>query len=76
MRKIKLESIEMQRITVNETVNETFCKELEQESENYDLWAKSTPALVFVNKVVLRYNQVHPFIYCLWLFSVNNGTDE
>ena len=55
----------MQRITVNETVNETFCKELEQESENYDLWAKSTPALVFVNKVVLEVSHTHSIIYCL-----------
>ena len=54
MRKIKLESIEMQRITVNETVNETFCKELEQESENYDLWAKIS-SLLFVNKFLLEH---------------------
>lgn len=36
---------------------------------NYSQGAKSSPLLVFLNKVLLEHSLVNLFIYCLWLLA-------
>lgn len=35
--------------------------------ENYSLWVKFNPSLIFVNKVLLELSHTHWFTCCLWL---------
>ena len=37
------------------------------------LWKKSSPLLLFVNKVLLEPSHTHSFTYCLWLFMSYKG---
>ena len=46
---------------------------IDEDSENYGLWAKSGLPLVFVNKVLLEYSHTHLLIDYLWLFSYYNS---
>ena len=47
---------------------------IDEESENYGLWAKSSLPLVFVNKILLEHSRTSLLIDCLWLFSFYNSS--
>ena len=40
-----------------------------QGSANCGPWAKSSPWLLFVNKVLVEHSQMHLFMYCPWFFN-------